>query len=247
MRVCLIVAVANPGCTSRIREAFVTRLMKAMPDAELQQFVLPRDGPPYCLGCKQCFIKDPGACPHVEVIDPIWRALSTSDLAVFITPTYVFGLPAQLKALLDHLGGRWLVHKPSAEMLDKRALILCQAAGAGLRGAVSQLKHSLQFLGVGHVRTVKVRLMDTAWPMVPDRVKARLDDRMEREIARAARSTRPAASLKTRAMYRGMALGQKMLHRMLTKKGQPPTSDYLYWQQQGWLDGHFPWQKPSAT
>jgi hypothetical protein len=29
---------------------------------------------------------------------------------------------------------------------------------------------------------------------------------------------------------------------MLQKKGQPVTSDYLYWQKAGWLEGRFPWK-----
>ena len=100
MQVCLIMAVSHQGCTAHIRDMFLERLTAQCPDAQVRQFVLPKDGPGFCLGCKQCFTKDISACPHHAVTGPIWQAMADSDLSVFIMPTYVFGVPAQLKALL---------------------------------------------------------------------------------------------------------------------------------------------------
>lgn len=242
MQVCLIMAVSHQGCTAHIRDMFLERLTAQCPDAQVRQFVLPKDGPGFCLGCKQCFTKDISACPHHAVTGPIWQAMEDSELIVFIMPTYVFGVPAQLKALLDHFGGRWIVHQPSPAMLSKRALIIDQAAGAGLRPTVQLMRSNLNFWGVGAVKAITARMGDTDYAYVSPRVKAGLSKRMDRAIARVRDKGAAKPGLKVKALYRGMAIGQRLIHQMQMKKGRPETSDHAYWQAQGWLKGRFPWK-----
>lgn len=243
MQVCLIQAVANKGINWSMAKAFEERLLRLVPDAQLMRFVLPQDGPGFCIGCKLCFIKDMSACPHLHQTLPIWQALEGCDLAVFITPTYAFGIPAQLKALLDHFASRWIVHKPSPRMLPKQALIINQSVGAGFASTKRLLWYSLRFWGFRRVRSLTARMGELAYERVEDKVKTKLYAGMEREIMKALQqkdNSKPA--LIAKLLYRGMAFGHKMINRMLTKKDQPQTSDYLFWHAQGWLAGKFPWK-----
>jgi NAD(P)H-dependent FMN reductase len=244
MNVCLITAVSHPGCTAHIRDAFVAQLNSLMPEAQIShQFVLPEDGPAYCLGCKACFDQDMSACPHRTVTLPIWHAMEDANLLVFITPTYVFSIPGQLKALLDHFGSRWIVHKPSPKMLGKQALIINQAVGAGFRSTLIPLKHSLRFWGVKRVYSIKVRLGMTDYDLVDQKVKTKLSRKIEEKIRIIEDEKRDVSpGFVARLLYHAMAIGHRGIHKMLQKKGQPVASDYLFWQKEGWLDGRFPWK-----
>ena len=243
MNNCLITAVSNAGCTAHIREAFITQLNNLVPGAQMKQFTLPKDGPAYCLGCKACFYKDMSACPHLKTTLPIWQAMEEAHLLVFITPTYVFSIPGQLKALLDHFGSRWIVHKPSPKMLGKQALIINQAVGAGFRSTLTPLKHSLRFWGVRRVYSIKARLAMTDYELVDQKVKTKLNRQMEGTIRKIVTKQQDVSpGLLAKLLYRGMAFGHQGIHKMLQKKNQPVTSDYLYWQKEGWLDGRFPWK-----
>ncbi|NLZ90047.1 MAG: NAD(P)H-dependent oxidoreductase [Clostridiales bacterium] len=243
MNVCSVVAVSNSGCTDRIREAFLDQLNRLIPGVKISQFTLPKDGPAYCLGCKACFFKDMSACPHLKATLPIWQAMEDADLVVFITPTYVFSIPGQLKALLDHFGSRWIVHQPSPQMLGKQALIINQAVGAGFRSTLRPLKHSLRFWGVRRVYSIRARLGMTDYDLVNQKVKTKLNRQIEETIRKiVARQQDASPGFLAKLLYRAMAFGQRGICKMLQKKGQPVTSDYLYWQKAGWLEGRFPWK-----
>lgn len=243
MKACLITAVANRGCTERIGQTFLQRLKHLVPDAQVSQFTLPKDGPEYCLGCKACFDEDMGACAHVAKTLPIWQAMEEANLLVFITPTYVFSIPGQLKALLDHYGCRWIVHKPSPQMIGKQALVINQSIGAGFRSTLLPLKHSLRFWGIRRIYSIKARLGMVDYDLVEPKVKTKLERQINQALGKIIANTHNGSpGLMTKFLYRAMALGQQGIHRMLQKKGQPVTSDYVYWQKQGWLSGRFPWK-----
>lgn len=244
MKVCLIMAVFNKGCTYHISKMFLELLYRLMPDSKVTQFTLPKDGPPYCLGCKACFDEDMSVCPHLKMTLPIWQAMENADLVVFITPTYVFSIPGQLKALLDHYGSRWIVHKPSPKMLGKQALVINQSLDAGFRSTLLPLKHSLRFWGIGRIYNVKARLGMADYDLVDQKVKTKLQRQIEQVLSKIIASRHNVSpGFIPKFLYRAMALGQRGIHNMLQKKGQPVTSDYLYWQKNGWLNGRFPWKE----
>jgi NAD(P)H-dependent FMN reductase len=243
MIICLIMAVSNPGCTAHIRDTFVAQVERLIPGAQMREFILPKDGPAYCLGCKACFFKDMSACPHLMVTQPIWQAMEEAGLVVFITPTYVFSIPGQLKTLLDHFGSRWIVHKPSPKMLGKQALIINQAVGAGFRSTMLPLKHSLRFWGIRRIHHLKARLSMTDYDLVDQKVKTKLNRQIEESLHKIlAKQQDVGPGVVAKLLYRAMAFGHQGIHKMLQKKGQPATSDYLLWQKEGWLNGHFPWK-----
>ena len=77
---------------------------------DITEFYLPRDCPVFCTGCKKCFYADISVCPHSEYTVPIWESILEADLLVLTSPTYVFHVTAQMKALLDHFATKWMAH-----------------------------------------------------------------------------------------------------------------------------------------
>lgn len=52
-----------------------------------------------CLGCEHCGMN--GSCVHKDDNTLIRDALLSSDMVVFVTPVYYFGMSAQLKMVID--------------------------------------------------------------------------------------------------------------------------------------------------
>ena len=107
------------GCTYQIKEFFLEPLRKGN---FITEFYLPKDFPHFCCGCKTCFLISEELCPHAERSMPIWNAILAADLLVFAYPVYVLRTPGQMKALLDHFGCHWMVHRPDRQMFNKRAV-----------------------------------------------------------------------------------------------------------------------------
>ena len=87
--------------------------------------------PNFCRGCYQCFT-DHTKCPDFAYIKPIADAMREADLLIFTALVYVYHVPGQVKAFLDHFGYRWMPHQPGGDMFKKQALLISTAAGAGL-------------------------------------------------------------------------------------------------------------------
>lgn len=83
----------------------------------------------------------------------------------------------------------------------------------------------------------------TDYDLVDQKVKTKLKRQIKRTIRKIwAKQQDDSPGFFTKLLYRAMAFGHQGIHKMLQKKGQPATSDYLFWQEKGWLDGHFPWK-----
>lgn len=55
-----------------------------------------------CTGCDHCLSHD-GQCVFHDTMDQIIPAILEADLIVLSTPLYYFGMPAQIKAVIDRL------------------------------------------------------------------------------------------------------------------------------------------------
>lgn len=88
------------GNTDRLANAFIEGAERAgnkvikIPAAQKQ--VKP------CTACKYC-VKHPGQCSQKDDMAEILEALYQSDIIVFSTPVYFFGLTAQIKTVIDRL------------------------------------------------------------------------------------------------------------------------------------------------
>jgi multimeric flavodoxin WrbA len=239
MRIVVINGTEQRGCTHAIKEMFLDAVGRENP---ITEFVLPADCPAFCTGCKACFYKDISVCPHAEYTVPIWKAISAADLLVFATPVYVFHATAQMKALLDHYGTKWMAHSPEKQMFNKQAVILTCAAGAGMNGAIKDISDSLHYWGVSKIYTVKQALYETRWDMVSQKRK----DSVARKCSSLVRRIKPAEKVMpgigTKARFAIMRTAIKMINKSQIKAGQPETQDHKYWRENGWLNGASPWK-----
>jgi multimeric flavodoxin WrbA len=203
----------------------------------VQEYVLPRDCPVFCTGCKACFSRDIGVCPHARHTVPIWDSILGADLLVLASPTYVFHVTAQMKALLDHYGTKWMAHSPERPMFRKNAVIITNAIGQGMGKTARDIKDSLDYWGVARTYVAKKALFQANWDMVDDRKKAAFQSQCER-IAAKLRDGKPVKPrLKIKGLFFFMKMAQVMIDKGERKAGRESTKDYLYWKEKGWLEG----------
>jgi multimeric flavodoxin WrbA len=227
----LITGTEIKGCTYHLKEAFLQGLGDAF---AVTEFTLPRDMPHFCCGCKVCFFESESRCPHAESVMPIWNALLAADLIVFAAPGYVMRVPGQVKALLEHLGCHWMVHRPDPAMFTKRAAILTQSVGAPNGGAQKDLVTSLSWMGVPSIKRLGFGLMEgVIWSELSEARKAKMIAKTQ-AFARQFIDMKPARkSLKTRMLF----LMNKQLQQGLLKKAKTLSADNKHWIAQGWLKG----------
>ncbi|HCC36318.1 MAG TPA: hypothetical protein DEQ14_01145, partial [Treponema sp.] len=157
MNITVINGTEQKGCTFALKEMFLAAMGGGH---TVTEYFLPRDCPVFCSGCKACFFRDISVCPHAQYTVPIWRSILEADLLVFASPVYVFHVTAQMKALLDHYGTKWMAHSPEKEMFHKRAVIITNAIGQGMQKAASDIKDSLDFWGVARVYVITQALFN---------------------------------------------------------------------------------------
>ena len=56
-----------------------------------------------CLGCFDCWFQTPGKCIQKDDMPELLNQMVKSDVVVFATPLYVFGVSAQMKLFLDRI------------------------------------------------------------------------------------------------------------------------------------------------
>ncbi|HHV43032.1 MAG TPA: flavodoxin family protein [Clostridiaceae bacterium] len=228
MKVVVINGTEVRGCTYNIKEIFLKNLAG---DNEITEFYLPRDNPHFCMGCKNCFFTGEADCPHVDTVGPIWQALVESDLIVFAYPVYVLRTTGQVKALLDHFGCRWLVHRPEPAMFSKRAVILTQSIGAPNRAAQKDVKTSLSWLGVTSIKCLGMGMIEgVIWEELSEARRAKI----ETKVARFARGIKPTEQGRKGLLVRMKFQLCKLMQRRVLKKGIP-SLDVDYWIEKGWL------------
>ena len=96
-----------------------------------------------CIGCNKCGMN--GDCIFKDDFEFVRRHITDSDVVVFATPMYYFGISAQLKAVIDRfyaVNGK--IHRP------KKAVLLMTYANTSPTEAEPIKKHSevlLNYLG----------------------------------------------------------------------------------------------------
>ena len=204
-------------------------------DDKVYEFFLPKDMNHFCRGCYQCFEGYPEKCGGYEKIHAIRDAMNKSDLIIFTAPVYVFHIPGQLKALLDHFACEWMVHRPNGKMFTKQALIITTAAGGGMRSTIRDIKDSMNFWGVGRLYTYS----SATWHPRKPEMTGKVTEEMEGAILKICRKIRKRAAhvkprLKVKLLFYTYG---RLLHKMT-----PESIDSMYWKEQGWLDKVRPWK-----
>jgi len=229
MKIAVINGTELKGCTYQIKETFLSVLREGN---EITEFYLPKDMPYFCTGCKTCFFRDEKLCPHAKHTMPLWDKILEADLLVFAAPIYGLGIPAQMKALLDHLCCHWMVHRPEKAMFTKRAVILTNSIGASNRKAQKDIATSLNWLGISNVSCLGFGLFEgVIWEELSQKRK----NKIKRKIIRLAGKYEKFKPGRMRLKVRIRFFICKMIHKGLLKKEEIPSADNQHWLNNGWI------------
>ncbi|MGL5067598.1 MAG: flavodoxin family protein [Sarcina sp.] len=232
MKIAVIYGSMRKSSTYNIARQFIDTL--STNESEVTEFFLPRDCPNFCRACFKCF-DDDTKCPDYKFIHPITTAIDNAELLIFATPVYVYHASGAMKSFLDHLGYRWMVHKPSESMFKKQALVISTAAGGGCKSTNKDLLDNFFFWGVGKSYSYGANVFAVSWDGVSEKNKLKIQKNVAKISNKIVKNkSRIVPPVKTKGLF----LGMKLLH----KKGQFSENDKAYWNDRGWLNKTKPWK-----
>lgn len=113
MKITVINGTEKRGVTCKLKNIFLEQFQSA----EITEYYLPKDCPSFCAGCTSCFMRGEETCKDYLYVNTIEKSLKEADLIVMTSPVYVLHATGAMKALLDHLGYRWMSHRPAPKCL----------------------------------------------------------------------------------------------------------------------------------
>ena len=237
MKITVINGTEKHGVTYRLKEIFLQNFQ----GADVVQFYLPKDCPSFCIGCTSCFMKGENNCKDFDYTHKIEKSLIESDLIVMTSPAYVMHATGAMKSLLDHLGYRWMPHRPATEMFGKRAVIITQCIGAGAKSTAKDIKHSLSWWGISKIGMFSGSLMsDIIWDKLTEKKRKKLTKKINKLAVRFSKINyaKPAhTTLITKIKFKFCRLIQKKV-----RKNGVAGLDNEYWHNNGWLGKSRPWK-----
>lgn len=234
MNILMINATMRKSSTYTIGKMIIDKVAKE--EDSVKELFLPKDMPEFCKGCGLCFSKSEEKCPHYLLyMKRITELIDDADLLVFTSPVFVFHVTGQMKALLDHYGYRFMVHRPEETMFKKQAIIISTAAGAGMKKTIRDIKDSLLWWGISEVHTYGVAVRGVSWDTVSGDIKTKVQANVERIAEKIKRDPNQVkSSIKTKLYFHIM--------RMVMKKSKFNPADVKYWEEKGWLASGRPWK-----
>ena len=231
MKITVIHGQNHKGSTYHIAHNLAEKL-----NGEITEFFLPRDFDEFCTGCAACFAAAETKCPHYEKLSAITQAIDRADVLIFASPVYVYHATGAMKALLDHYGWRWMVHRPEENMFSKQAVCISTAAGAGMKSTNRDMADSTFWWGVAKTYRYGIAVAAVSWENASTKKKAAVEKKLcalARKITKWQGRVNP--SLKTRFVFSAIRLVQKY-HGW----SEP---DREYWKSKGWTEEKRPWKK----
>jgi multimeric flavodoxin WrbA len=212
----------------------IGRMIADKVGGEITEFFLPKDFDEFCVGCTLCFTKSETLCPHYKKLQPIVEAMDKADLLIFTSPVYVYHVTGSMKAFLDHLGYRWMVHRPAANMFRKQAVCVATAAGAGTKSTIKDITDSLFYWGISRIYKYGIAIFTTSYDKINEKTTKKIDKKTT-SIAKKIHETdgHVKIKLKTRLFFWIMHLVQR--------KGWS-EADSKYWAENGWTGKNRPWK-----
>ena len=237
MKITVINGTEKHGVTYRIKEIFLQNFQ----GADVVEFYLPKDCPSFCIGCTSCFMKGENNCKDFDYTHKIEKSLIESDLIVMTSPAYVMHATGAMKSLLDHLGYRWMPHRPAPEMFGKRAVIITQCLGAGAKLTAKDIKHSLSWWGISKIGMFSGSLMsDIIWDKLSEKKRKKSTKKINKLAVRFSKINyaKPAhTTLITKIKFKFCRMIQKKV-----RKNGVAGLDNEYWCNNGWLGKSRPWK-----
>lgn len=228
MKITIIHGQSHKGSTYHLAHSLAEKL-----GGEITEFFLPKDFNEFCTGCTNCFLYSESKCPHYERLSPITNAIDNADVLILESPVYVMHATGSMKALLDHYGWRFMIHRPEEKMFSKQAVCISTAAGAGMKGANKDMADSLFWWGTGKIYKFGAAVNETSWDRVKDDKKLAYDKKLAALAKRIAKKQgRVKPSVKTKIIFNFMSIMQKNGFN---------KSDMEYWKEKGWSGKNRPW------
>lgn len=229
MKITVINGTPQKGVTYFMKEQFLSHLRSGN---EIKEFY-PKDLPPLCVGCKNCFLRGEDKCPHAAVMTPVWNAIMEADLLVFAYPVYALRAPATIKSLLDHMCVHWLVHRPEPEFFQKTAVIITNSVGAPNGAAQKDVKTSLHWMGLSRIYSCGAGMMGDIFVETMTPTHRNMLEKKMCGLAAKVRKEKPNKRMS--AEVKLLFAMAKMQHKMVLKSGEEPSLDNAHYITHGWI------------
>lgn len=224
MKVVVIHGQSHKGSTYHITKLLVDELVKDK--CEVLEFQTNDIKP--CVGCFSCFIKDEKLCPQRSAVAPIIESIEQSDIIIVESPNYCMGMSGQLKTFFDHMGYRWITHRPHPSMKNKTGVAISTTAGVGASKTTKSIKQQMFWWGVAKIYRISVTVASFNWDEIKHNKKAVIIKRVKkvaRKISKTADNVKPG--IKWRFLFNLMKAQQK---------GATWNSiDQKHWKDNGWI------------
>ncbi|HEX2938424.1 MAG TPA: flavodoxin family protein [Ruminiclostridium sp.] len=238
MKTVVIYGTMHKGSTYHCTQLLLERL-SAEQDMPVKEFFLPRDMPHFCNSCFSCFNNGESTCPHYESMRPIVAALDEADLIILSSPCYVLDVSGQMKAFLDHLGYRWMPHRPNASMFRKVGIVISTAAGSGTSATNKTMKRSLTFWGVKRIFSFGANVRASKWEEIKPELQQKIKNRIQNLSSKVLNTSRKIEKLRPR-LFTVIIFN---LMKSTMKEEHWNKTDCRHWKSSGWLDGKRPWNE----
>lgn len=235
MKIVLIHGQGHKGVTYTMAHCILDNLRDTT--TEVQEFFLPKDGPGFCVGCNNCFLKGEDKCPQQDKVQPIIKAIEWADVVMLATPNYCMDMSGAMKSLLDHFAYRWVTHRPHKSMFYKVGITLSSSAGAPPNSTVKSLAKQLKWMCVPTVYTIPFVSSAMGVSDLSKKKKKEMEKKAEKTAKKVKKALkRKHIGIRTKVqflMFRGMQTGED--------SAWNPT-DNNWWKEQGWLEDKRPWK-----
>lgn len=217
------------GVTHHMKELFLSQLKGTNSIVEFY----PKDLPPFCMGCKNCFLGCEDKCPHGSSVHTIWNAVLDADLLVFAYPVYALRAPASIKSVLDHFCVHWMVHRPDPKIFEKTAVIITNSVGAPNGSAQKDVKTSMLWMGVSNIYSCGAGMMGDIFM---DKMTVKHRDMLAKKMRKLADKVSDIKPRKRKSLKVTMLFSMcKLQHKMVLKSEPQPSLDNLHYIQHGWI------------
>ena len=234
MKILMINGTLRQGSSYHVGKLVIERI--AENEDQIIELFLAKDMPEFCRGCAACITESEKRCPdYLMYMKRVTRMIDEADLLVFTSPVHVLHVTGAMKALLDHYGYRFMVHRPEERMFTKQAVCITTGARGGMKSTLKDMKGSLLFWGVGRSYSYGPAVAATCWEGVSMPVKEKILQDVDKLSLKLTRETdQVVPGIKTRLLF--------YIMRRMHQKGMNPV-DQAYWKEKGWLDKERPWKK----
>ena len=224
MKVAVIHGQAHKGSTYHATHLLLTQLQ--CEEKDIIEYTV--NGISQCVGCFQCILEDEKFCPHRIQIEPIIKSIEEADVIIMDSPNYVMGMTGQLKSFCDHLGYRWMSHRPNGEMRKKIGVAISTTAGMGAEKVTKDIATQMQWWAVGKVYKTSFVVATSSWEQVDNKHKTKVQKKVNK------------ISKKINARYGKVKFGIKgrffffIMKKMQEGMGYNPV-DVAWWRKNGWI------------